>query len=266
VKTRLIAGLVGLAIILPLLFLGPPVAVEILVLVATAVALWEFAGIALPGRQRLAFAAMGPAGLAVHMAVVWGADASVLPTMAIATLGCLLFGLFAVDETDAGAKAATRMVMGLLYIAVLFSFLSAVRHLRDGVTWVFVSLLLAWLGDTGAYFAGRAFGSRKLFPRVSPKKTWEGAIGGAVVVVAGMAVVKLVAVPHMGWGHVIALGLLGDVAGVVGDLVESMLKREAGVKDAGSFLPGHGGILDRIDSLLFTAPLTWLYVTITGLG
>ena len=265
-KTRLMAGLIGLAVILPLLFLGPPLAVELLVLVATAIALWEFAGIALPGQQRLAFAAMGPAGLLTHMAIVWGADASVLSTMAVSTLGCLLFGLFAVPDTDKGATAATRMVMGILYIGVLFSYLSAVRHLDHGVTWVFVSLLLAWLGDTGAYFAGRAFGNTRLFPRVSPKKTWEGAIGGAVAVVAGMAVVKLVAVPHMGWGHVIVLGILGDVAGVVGDLVESMIKRWAGVKDAGSFLPGHGGILDRIDSLLFTAPLTWLYVTVTGLG
>ncbi len=265
-KTRLIAGFSGLAIILPLLFLGPPICVELLVMAATGVALWEFAGIALPGRQKLAFAALGPAGLAVQMAIVWGADASVLPTLAVSTLGCLLFGLFVVDETEEGATAATRMVMGLLYISVLFSFLSQVRHLNDGVTWVFVSMLLAWLGDTGAYFAGKAFGNRKLFPRISPKKTWEGAIGGAIAVVAGMAVVKLVAVPHMGWGHVIALGLLGDVAGVVGDLVESLIKRAAKVKDAGSFLPGHGGILDRIDSLLFTAPLTYLYVTITGLG
>ena len=265
-KTRLMAGLIGLAVILPLLFLGPPLAVELLVLVATAIALWEFAGIALPGQQRLAFAAMGPAGLLTHMAIVWGADASVLPTMAVSTLGCLLFGLFAVPDTDKGATAATRMVMGILYIGVLFSYLSAVRHLDHGVTWVFVSLLLAWLGDTGAYFAGRFFGKAKLLERISPKKTWAGVWGGVALSVAcaiGMAAASSPDIPLV---HAGALGAIISVVGVIGDLIESMFKRASGIKDSGGIMPGHGGLLDRVDSLLFTVPAAWIYLRWFSLG
>ena len=125
---------------------------------------------------------------------------------------------------------------------------------------------LAWAADTGAYFAGRALGKTPLFPRVSPKKTWEGAVGGAVAVVVAIGIIRTLAIPHMGWGHVVALSLIGGPAGVVGDLVESAFKRASGVKDSGSILPGHGGILDRVDSLLFTAPVTYVYVTSTGLG
>jgi len=265
-KTRLVAGLTGLAVVLPALFFGGNLAVDLMVLAAAAIGLWEFAGMARPGHQRHAFAALGPAGLACLMAITWGSPVSAVATLGLSALGALLYGLFAVPDTEEGATAATRIITGVVYVGVLFSFLPMVRRLDDGIAWVFVSMLLAWLGDTGAYFAGRAFGRTPLFPRVSPKKTVEGAIGGAVAVVAGMAVVKLAALPQLGWADVVVLGLLGDAAGVVGDLVESMLKRAAGVKDAGSFMPGHGGILDRIDSLLFTAPLTWLYATAFGLG
>ena len=101
---------------------------------------------------------------------------------------------------------------------------------------------------------------------MSPKKTWEGAIGGAALAVVGACVVKGIGLPNVGWGHAIALGIIIDAGGVVGDLVESMLKRSFGVKDSGWIMPGHGGILDRVDSLLFTAPLTWVYATVFGLG
>ena len=111
---------------------------------------------------------------------------------------------------------------------------------------------------------GRAFGKHKLFERISPKKTWEGAIGGLVFSVAFGGLVKFLALPEVPWVHALVVAALIDIAGVLGDLVESMFKRSFGVKDSGRIMPGHGGILDRIDSLLFSAPVAWAYWTLLG--
>lgn len=119
---------------------------------------------------------------------------------------------------------------------------------------------MTWLGDTGAYFAGRFAGKTPLFPRVSPKKTREGVVGGVFASVIGACIVKQVGGVDIGWGPLVALAVVLDLAGVVGDLAESLLKRAWGVKDSGWIMPGHGGILDRVDALLFTAPLLWGFV------
>jgi len=129
----------------------------------------------------------------------------------------------------------------------------------DGRTWITLLLVASWGGDACAYYAGRAFGRHPLASRVSPKKTWEGAIaGGLGTVVATIAVAHFTLETEGRLPILIALGLLLALLGQTGDLVESMLKRAAGVKDSGSLLPGHGGLLDRIDSVLFAAPALWL--------
>jgi len=138
-----------------------------------------------------------------------------------------------------------------------------------------LALFCAWFSDTGAYFTGRAFGKHKLCPEISPKKTVEGAIGGLLGGVIGMTVFKLVADsmahtltvyppiemaagPQISWGAVFALGIIGSTISQIGDLSFSVIKREFGVKDYGNLLPGHGGILDRFDSVTFVAPFVWL--------
>jgi phosphatidate cytidylyltransferase len=265
VKQRLIVGLGGLAILLPCVVWGAPWMTDIFVTIAMFVAVVEFTRMAIPERLMLGYGAFGGSVALVHAANLFWPE---MLGSALATGGmvCLITGLLAVPDTDRGARAGAWMVLGLVYIPVMFGMVSAVRRLEDGVAWVFVCLALAWAADTGAYFAGRAFGKTPLFPRVSPKKTWEGAIGGAVAVLVAIGIIRSLAIPHMGWGHVVALSLIGGPAGVVGDLVESAFKRASGVKDSGSILPGHGGILDRVDSLLFTAPVTYVYVTSMGLG
>jgi phosphatidate cytidylyltransferase len=265
VKQRIIVGVVGLLILLPSVIWGGVIAIDVIVTLALAVAVVEFCGMAIPDRRTLGYGVFGASVALVHVVNLYWPE-QVTSALSLGALLCLITGLLGVPDTNRGARAGAWMVMGLVYLPILFGMLSALRRLEHGVVWVFVSLALAWAADTGAYFAGRAFGKTPLFPRVSPKKTWEGAIGGAVSVVLTLGVVKWIWLPHMAWGHVVALGLLGDVAGVIGDLVESAFKRASDVKDSGSILPGHGGILDRVDSLLFTAPVTWLYVTTAGLG
>jgi phosphatidate cytidylyltransferase len=122
---------------------------------------------------------------------------------------------------------------------------------------IFATFAVTWASDSGAYFAGRAFGRTKMSPRLSPKKTWEGFAGGTLAAVgAGVGIIALLGLPVSALVGV-ALGLIGAVGGTLGDLAESMLKRQAGVKDSGNLIPGHGGLLDRVDSLLWTAPLTY---------
>jgi phosphatidate cytidylyltransferase len=119
-------------------------------------------------------------------------------------------------------------------------------------------LTVTWLNDTGAYFAGRAFGRHKLYPRISPSKTWEGWGGGLIASVGGAVAVKLLFLPELPVWVAAAVGVGAGILGPLGDLSESMLKRAFGRKDSSHLLPGHGGILDRIDALLFNAPFVWL--------
>lgn len=117
-----------------------------------------------------------------------------------------------------------------------------------------------WVCDSGAYFAGRAFGRHKLFPRVSPNKTWEGAIAGFIAAVAAFALFQNLFLPYLSLRDALVCGGIIGIFGQMGDLVESLLKRDAGVKDSSTLIPGHGGVLDRFDSLLFVAPLLFLYL------
>jgi phosphatidate cytidylyltransferase len=129
-----------------------------------------------------------------------------------------------------------------------------------GMGWVMTALTLTWANDTCAYFAGRFLGRHKLYPEVSPNKTWEGFFGGMAGSVASLVVLKLGFYPFLNWADCLIVGVAGGVFGPVGDLVESMLKRAYGVKDSGKIIPGHGGVLDRIDALLFNAPMVCAYV------
>jgi phosphatidate cytidylyltransferase len=125
-----------------------------------------------------------------------------------------------------------------------------------------ISLLVSiWICDSAAYYGGTALGKHKLFPRVSPKKSWEGAIFGFVFAVLTMIAAKFIVLDFLGWNTIISLGVIIGIIGQLGDLVESLLKRDAQVKDSSNFIPGHGGIFDRFDSLLLAAPVIFLFLT-----
>lgn len=161
-------------------------------------------------------------------------------------------------------EAPTRvahLVTGFLYGSVGLTAVSALRLLPEGMAWVIAALVITWANDTAAYFAGRFLGRHKLYPAVSPNKTWEGFVGGLVGSVGGMFITRGFFFPVLTVTDCLLLGLFGGILGPIGDLCESMLKRAYGVKDSGRIIPGHGGILDRIDALLFNAPLVFVYVT-----
>ena len=161
--------------------------------------------------------------------------------------------------------------LGVIYLGATLPGVLGLRllDLEVGWGWVFLAMLITFGGDTGGYFAGRAlggkiFGARRLAPQLSPKKTWEGYVGGLMLGTGGafLAQSQLSVCASLTSIDCICLGVVGVTLGVAGDLFESMLKRSAGVKDSGTLIPGHGGVLDRIDALLFVAPALYLYLAL----
>ena len=154
-------------------------------------------------------------------------------------------------------------VLATTYVGMLTGSLIRLRNdFPEGSKLVFFLLLVVWLGDSGAYYFGKSFGKHKLSPRISPKKTIEGLIGGIATSIIAAIVIHFTFFKSFPLIHAILAGILLSVAGVVGDLAESMWKRSADVKDSGTLLPGHGGFLDRFDSILFTAPILYCYWTL----
>ncbi len=167
-----------------------------------------------------------------------------------------------------GARRAAALVMGVAYIfgswktAILLHEIDApaYRNVAAGHYWLMFALIVNWIGDTGAYYVGRKYGRHKLAARVSPGKSWEGAAASAVAgLIFGMIYLPLTITGLPLWAAG-AISLIANAAGQVGDLAESALKRGAGVKDSGTLLPGHGGMLDRLDSSLFAMPVVYTLV------
>lgn len=155
--------------------------------------------------------------------------------------------------------AAAVLFAGALYSSYAFRNLLNLRPLPQGIGWVLIVFIAIWTTDTGAYFVGRALGGRKLLPEVSPKKTVSGAVGGLVFAILCTVIAGGLFIGHVSldWWRFAILGLVVSIAGQAGDLVESALKRHYEVKDSGWLLPGHGGLLDRFDSLLLAAPIAY---------
>jgi phosphatidate cytidylyltransferase len=151
---------------------------------------------------------------------------------------------------------------GILYVGFLLSYYVALRGLDDGRNWVFLALVVTFASDSAAYFVGRALGRHKLAPTISPGKTWEGTIGGflGAIVIALLFTLPTPLQLPIGYGQAIILGILISLFGQLGDLAESLLKRSTGAKDSGSLLAGHGGFLDRMDSIVFAGVVVYYYV------
>ncbi|MHB8845579.1 MAG: phosphatidate cytidylyltransferase, partial [Nitrospirota bacterium] len=175
-------------------------------------------------------------------------------------LAVLTARLFSPRPVEGALEDIAVTLLGIFYVAMLFGFQVAIHAGSPGKRWLVFLFLVIWASDTGAYYAGTTWGKHRLYEKISPKKSIEGLVGGtlASAVVAVLCTVWLV--PAMGWAEAVFVGALLALVGTVGDLVESLLKRSAGVKDSGTLIPGHGGILDRMDSMLFAAPVLFYYL------
>lgn len=279
-KTRFISGLIAFVVILPVLLYGGFHGVGLLVLIATGIACREFHGMAMSAAPRGTLALFGALSLCVFLVAAYSTAGGVpflkpfLAGVAEQLLFILLFSfcisgawfLVTAKSTDRLADYWASFVLGLVYVPLILGLLPALLHLDGGQGWLWVPLFIAWCGDIGGYFAGRAFGKRKLLPTISPKKTWEGFLGGLALAVVGLLLYKFVfyapfieAERPLELRDCVLLGTFGSAFAVLGDLAESMIKRTHGVKDSGSFLPGHGGLLDRIDAVQFGVVVVFIW-------
>ena len=173
-----------------------------------------------------------------------------------------LIGLLSRRQKEGAFTTWAWTIAGILYVGWLLSYLVALRGLDSGRNWVFFALFITWASDTTAFFIGRRFGRHKLAPNISPGKTWEGTIGGIVGAII-MSILFFTPTPFhlpLVYWQAIGLSILVSIFGQLGDLVESLIKRNMGVKDSGKLMPGHGGILDRLDSIIFASIVVYYYV------
>jgi phosphatidate cytidylyltransferase len=247
-------------------------ALAILLSLAAALGAWEYARLAQGTGARplmwwgIVLSALVP--LAMH-ALRLGFAIPGIAWIALLVPAMLSVALWTRGSEGKPIASVATTLFGVWYTGGMLAFVYALRYHRfaieplAGTLLVALPVVLTWLNDSGAFFFGKRFGKKKLMPSVSPGKTWAGAYGAlGTTIVSTWAIVEFVLVPFanlgMTWKGVIIFGVAMSVAAQVGDLVESMLKREAGVKDSSALIPGHGGVLDRIDSLLFTVPIAYV--------
>jgi phosphatidate cytidylyltransferase len=173
-------------------------------------------------------------------------------------LSSLLF-LFRIRDIRQSAGEVALLLMGFLYVPFLLGHLVLLRGAPHGTQWVFLLLVIVMAGDSAAYYVGSSLGKSKLYPIVSPNKSMEGALGGVAGSIGGALMAKFTFFPELALLEAVVAALLFGVLGQLGDLFESLLKRSFGVKDSGAIIPGHGGVLDRLDSILFAAPAAFYY-------
>ncbi|MCA9549957.1 MAG: phosphatidate cytidylyltransferase [Myxococcales bacterium] len=260
--TRVISALVALPVVLFLLHQGGWWFGGLLV-AAGAVCLYEFMTMT-QGGDRVAVVAMTGLGFLVMLAILTGVAAGPAAPglIAVVPLGVLLFYVFRTGDMATVASRAGLAGTGILWAGGLLGVTGALRSLPQGEGWLYLALVLAWGSDTGGYFAGRFFGKHKLYEKVSPKKTWEGSVGGVIAATALAFGFRAVVGPDVETVHLLIMAPLGAALGQIGDLTESMLKRSVGVKDSGSIMPGHGGLFDRVDALIFVGPTLFIYATV----
>jgi phosphatidate cytidylyltransferase len=259
---RIATACVGAPLIIVLLYKGPPWGFLLLVLPAVLIGAWELFNMTHPG-DRLSQVLGVILSVAVSLAT-FGAerDARIATTLLVAVpLAGPLLTLVRLGEMKTAALRASAMGFGPLYIGVPLTLLAVMRRDlgADGPAYVVLTIMFAWFGDTGGYFAGRFLGRHKLYEAVSPKKTIEGSIGGLAGSVFGAVLAHFWFLPSLSLPHGIILAIVAGALGQAGDLGESVLKRSTGVKDSGAIVPGHGGILDRVDALLVTSAVVFLY-------
>ncbi len=185
-----------------------------------------------------------------------------LVPLALSPVIVLAARLFSRRSVDGAFEDAGATLLGIFAVAALFAFQVPIRSGADGRQWLVFLYFIIWASDIGAYSVGIPFGRHRLYEKVSPKKSVEGLVG-ALIASAGMGLLcRAWFMPPIGAAEIVLLALLLTLVGTAGDLAESLLKRSAGVKDSGRIIPGHGGILDRMDSMLFAAPVLYCYLTL----
>ena len=245
-------------IILWMMFAGPRWLWQVFLLCAIAVGGYELMAMKVPSSRGLRAWGSASSVLFGYTVMTLASAAALYGVILLLILGAMMWSLMQEDPLHNASVRVGWLLGTPIYVGGTLASAVLIRDFAPTGAWVLLAMILAWGSDTAAYFVGRKLGKTKLAPRISPKKTIEGSAGGLAAAVLG-AVVMSFFLPGFGVLDAVALGVLAGAAGQAGDLMMSVLKRSSGVKDSGGILPGHGGILDRVDALVFTAPATWAY-------
>ncbi len=254
---RLLTAGVALPLLIVVMFKGQNAGFAILVAVTAALGLVEYYTLFLPEET---FAAKG-AGMVLGLALLGGFYAGKQWIVeGLFVLMVLTMSIHQLARFQSGFPTAERLgkhVMGFAYVPFFLGHLILLRNGHQGIPWTAMVLAVVFAGDTAAYYVGKTWGRRKLAPRISPGKTVEGGVAGMAASLLAGALVKSCWLQEVSWFSYVWVAASAGLAAQLGDLVESMLKRSVNIKDSGRLLPGHGGVLDRIDGLLFAAPVVY---------
>jgi phosphatidate cytidylyltransferase len=263
---RFLTAVVAVPLLIAAIQWDRPLGVWLWVLAAQLTGLREWMTMTLPKESPLTRWLGVLCGTALGTALIWSEDSQLLLTgLCGVTIVGLIYFLFKHGEIETVAQRLSLWLAGILYAGVLIVPLARFKmHTppSGGGGWIYICLTSAWVSDTFAYFFGR-FGGRfwpaKLWQEISPKKTRIGAVGGVLGSLVALSVAKLWYMPVLSWTDVVLIAIPANILGQLGDLVESLIKRSVGVKDSGVLLPGHGGMLDRIDALILVVPYVYAY-------
>lgn len=254
---RYVSGIILAILAIALLAFAEPIHLKAVVGVLALVALWEFLN--LVRIQELFLKLVGSILLVAGLGLMWF---SAFRPYYLMYFYLVLFFSFTLQfagskDSQERIRRTSFFLLALIYTTILFGILALLVDLSHFRFWLFLTLACTFAGDTGAYFAGKNFGKHKLAPSISPGKTIEGVIGGVLLAAIAAAVVRHFMWPDQNLFFVLGLGMVLAFVGMLGDLSESLLKRGFNVKDSGNIIPGHGGILDRLDGLLFNGPIVY---------
>ena len=284
--TRIIVAAIGIPVAVFLIWKGGYYFMSIIAVVAS-IALWEFYSIQRKNNFHANYVSGLSAGLAIILSSLLSANILIawIVILLLLSLSTMIYEMFKTNTHHSANISLT--IAGVIYVSLSFTTLLLLREFYTfystlpfsanmsgsslqalvsnlNCAWFVLSIFgSVWICDSAAYFTGKAIGKHKLFPRVSPKKTWEGALGGLIGAVGTFVLMVHWLIPALPLIHALIPGLIVGTIGQIGDLAESLIKRDTGVKDSSAILPGHGGLLDRFDSILFASPAIFIYLVIT---
>lgn len=230
----------------------------VLLALISAIGIFEFYKMAMPERRVERLLAL-LSGSSLLFTPIAGGEKLLLLSVCSLFLSFSLLFLFRVKTIETTAHDVAFAILAFLYIPFSLMHLVLLRQTEYGIQWLFVLMLIVMTNDSAAYYFGCRFGKHRLYPLVSPKKSIEGAVGGLLGSLGGTLLAKYTFFTQLSFFDVITTAIFIGIVGQAGDLFESLLKRSFGVKDSGTIIPGHGGVLDRMDSILFAAPVTYYY-------
>lgn len=257
--TRWLTGLILAAVIFVIIVFASPYALAAVIVLAAVGGIWEYNNIVLEKgflKEKIEGTVFA---VVIPLVMLFGTSQLVVAVLAFCILVTSVLFLGSIKETNFDVTVVAKVVFGMMYIPFLISHLILLRGVDKGVLWVLFVLVLAFAGDITALYVGKYFGKHKLSPIISPGKTVEGTIGLILGSTVACLIFSYFSFPDVSLVKTGILAFIGSIVGQLGDLSESAIKRNYGLKDASALLPGHGGIMDRMDCLLFIVPFVYYY-------